>query len=150
MPAPTARLQIFAQFRYRLRGFLHFSETATQKRGLQPQPRQLLLQIARAPDKVAATIGYAPEHLGLCHNTVVELSNRCEAAGLIARKEAGSGRRCVLLELSPEGRKRLEALSIDHECELNDLAPTLIRTLTRLRAVHRKPGKRPARGDHAI
>jgi DNA-binding MarR family transcriptional regulator len=91
---------------------------------------------------VAATIGYAAERLGLCHNTVVELCNRCEAAGLIVRKQAGSDRRCVLLELSPAGRKKLEALSIDHQRELNDLAPKLIRTLTALRAVPRKSGKR--------
>ena len=99
---------------------------------------------------MAATIGYAAERLGLCHNTVVELSNRCEAAGLIARKQAGSDRRCVVLELSPRGRKKLEGLSIDHEAELNDLAPKLIRTLTALRAVHRKPGKRAARRDSGI
>jgi DNA-binding MarR family transcriptional regulator len=97
-----------------------------------------------------ATIGYAAERLGLCHNTVVELSNRCEAAGLVVRKQAGSDRRCILLELSPKGRKKLEALSIDHEAELNDLAPKLIRTLIALRAVHRKLGKRRARRDSGI
>jgi DNA-binding MarR family transcriptional regulator len=99
---------------------------------------------------VAPTIGYAAERLGLCHNTVVELSNRCEAAGLIERKQDGSDRRCVLLELSPGGRKKLEALSIDHQCELSDLAPKLIRTLTALRAVPRKSGKRGARRDSGI
>jgi DNA-binding MarR family transcriptional regulator len=98
MPAPGDRLQILAEFRHHIRLFLHFSETAAQKRGLQAQQHQLLLQIAGAPDKVAATIGYAAERLGLCHNTVVELCNRCEAAGLIARKQAGSDRRCVLAE----------------------------------------------------
>jgi DNA-binding MarR family transcriptional regulator len=91
---------------------------------------------------VPATIGYAAERLGLCHNTVVELSNRCEAAGLIVRRAVGSDRRCVLLELSLAGRKKLEALSIDHEAELNDLAPKLIRTLTALRAVPKRSGKR--------
>ena len=99
---------------------------------------------------MAATIGYAAERLGLRHNTVVELSNRCEAAGLIVRKDAGSDRRCVLLELTPGGRKKLEALSIDHECELDDLAPKLIRTLTALRALHGKLGKRGARRDSGI
>ena len=142
MPASADRLQILAEFRHQLRLFLQFSETAAQKRGLQPQQHQLLLQIAGAPDKVPATIGYAAERLGLCHNTVVELSNRCEAAGLIVRKDAGSDRRCVLLELTPGGRKKLEALSIDHEAELNDLAPKLIRTLTALRAVPKRSGKR--------
>jgi hypothetical protein len=76
MPEPAARLQIIAEFRHQLRPFLHFSETAAQNRGLQPQQHQLLLQIAGDPDKVAATIGYAAERLGLRHNTVVELSNR--------------------------------------------------------------------------
>jgi DNA-binding MarR family transcriptional regulator len=150
MRAPAAKLQILAEFRHRLRLFLHFSETAAQKRGLQPQQHQLLLQIAGAPDKVAATIGHAAERLGLCHNTMVELSNRCEAAGLITRKQARSDRRCVLLELTLAGRKKLEALSIDHEAELNDLAPKLIRTLTALREAKRNPGKRRARGTSGI
>jgi DNA-binding MarR family transcriptional regulator len=150
MPASADRLQILAEFRHQLRLFLHFSETAAQKRGLQPQQHQLLLQIAGTPDKVPATIGYAAERLGLRHNTVVELSNRCEAAGFIVRKDGGSDRRCVLLQLTPGGRKKLEALSIDHECELDDLAPKLIRTLTALRALHGKLGKRGARRDSGI
>jgi DNA-binding MarR family transcriptional regulator len=149
MPEPAARLQIIAEFRHQLRLFLHFSETVAQNRGLQPQQHQLLLQIAGAPDKVAATIGYAAERLGLRHNPVVELSNRSEAAGLIVRK-AGSDRRCILLELSPRGRKKLEALSIDQARELDEFAPTLIRALTGPRAVHGKPVKRAARSDNAI
>jgi DNA-binding MarR family transcriptional regulator len=80
----------------------------------------------------------------------VELSNRSEAAVLVVRKQAGSDRRCIVLELSPRGREKLAALSIDHARELDELAPTLIRTLTRLRGVHRKPGKRAARSDNAI
>jgi DNA-binding MarR family transcriptional regulator len=99
---------------------------------------------------VAATVGYAAERLGLRHNTVVELSNRSEAAGLVVRKQAGSDRRVVALKLSPRRRAKLEALSIDHARVLDGFAPTLIRTPTRLRAVHRKPGKQAARSDNAI
>src|ERR1700690_1009406 len=150
IPASADKLQILAEFRHQLRLFLHFSETAAQKRGLQPQQHQLPLQIAGAPDKVAATIGYAAERLGLCHNTVVDLGNRCAAAGLIARKQAGPDRRCVLLELLPGGRRKIEALSIDHQRELNDLAPKLIRTLTALRAVPRTAGTRRAGRDSGI
>jgi DNA-binding MarR family transcriptional regulator len=150
MTSSADRLRILAEFRHQLRLFLHFSETTAQKRGLQSQQHQLLLQIAGAPEKVAATIGYAAERLCLCHNTVVELSNRCEAAGLIVRKADGFDRRFVLLALSPAGRKKIEALSIDHECELNDLAPKLIRTLTALRVVPRKSGKRGAGRDSGI
>ena len=150
LSSPVARLQILAEFRHQLRLFLQFSESAAQKRGLQPQQHQLLLQIAGAPDDAIATIGYAAERLGLRHNTVVELSNRCEESGLLVRRQAGSDRRCVLLEVSPRGRKKLEALAIDHARELNDLAPKLIRTLTRLRAAHTKPGERPTRRESGI
>ena len=142
MSEQGAKLRTLADFRYQLRLFLHFSETAALKFGLQPQQHQLLLQIAGAPDGVAATIGYAAERLGLRHNTVVELTDRCEGAGLLVRKRAGSDQRCVLLEVSLRGQEMLEALSIDHARELNELAPRLIRTLTTLRGVHRKPEKR--------
>jgi DNA-binding MarR family transcriptional regulator len=141
-PAAPSQFQVLAEFRHQLRLFLHFSETAAQNHGLQPQQHQLLLQIAGAPDEAAATIGYVAERLGLRHNTAVELSNRCEEAGLVVRKQAGSDHRCVLLELSRKGQKMLGSLSIDHARELNELAPQLIRTLTKLRAVHKQPGKR--------
>jgi DNA-binding MarR family transcriptional regulator len=150
MSASAGRLQTLAEFRYQLRLFLHFSETAAQKLGLQPQQHQLLLQIAGAPDKVATTVGYAAERLGLRHHTVVELSNRCAGAGLLVRKQAGSDRRCVLLELSPKGQEMLEALSIDHARELNVLAPQLIRTLNTLRVRHGKSRKRATRRNSEI
>ena len=47
---PAAQLRTLAEFRYRLRMFLQFSENAAQKLGLQPQQHQLLLQIAGAPE----------------------------------------------------------------------------------------------------
>jgi DNA-binding MarR family transcriptional regulator len=146
----ASRLQILAEFRHQLRLFLHFSETAAQKVGLQPQQHQLLLQIAGAPDQEAVTIGYLAERLDLRHNTVVELSNRCEESGLVARRQGGFDRRCVLLEVSPKGQQMLEALSIDHARELNELAPQLIRTLSTLRTVHKQSGKPAARSEDEI
>jgi DNA-binding MarR family transcriptional regulator len=146
-PESTGRLQTLAEFRHQLRLFLSFSETAAQKVGLQPQQHQLLLQIAGAPDKVVATIGYVAERLGLRHNTAVELSNRCEEAGLIVRKQGGSDRRCVVLNVSPKGQEMLEALSIDHARELNELGPQLIQSLAALRIVHGRSGKRAVRRD---
>ena len=104
--------------------------------GLQPQQHQLLLQIAGAGTG-ATTVGRVAERLKLRHNTVVELSRRCEEAGLIVRKH-GADRRCVVLTVSPRGRKMLAALAADHERELNELAPQLIRTLNRLRRGNQK------------
>jgi DNA-binding MarR family transcriptional regulator len=136
-------LPALAEFRHRLRQFLHFSEKAAEKLGLQPQQHQLLLQIAGAPTGTAVTVGYVAERLGLRHNSTVELCDRCEEAGLLARRQDESDRRCVLLEVSPKGRKMLESLSIDHARELNELGPQLIRALGRLKPAYGN-SRRPA------
>src|SRR5271156_2538573 len=119
------QLQALASFRYQLRRFLQFSEEAAVRACLQPQQHQLLLQIAGTPNGVAATIGYMAERLGLKHNSVVELSNRCAEAGLILRKQGKMDRRCVLLQITAKGRQVLDGLSIDHARELNVMAPDL-------------------------
>jgi DNA-binding MarR family transcriptional regulator len=131
-PSSDLRLQLLADFRHRLRLFLQFSETAAAKFDLQPQQHQLLLQIAGAHSGVQATVGYATERLGLRHNTVVELSKRCEQAGLIARTHDPDDRRRVVLELTTKGRGILDTLSDDHARELNVLAPQLIKALSDL------------------
>jgi DNA-binding MarR family transcriptional regulator len=146
----TPTLELLAEFRHQLRLFLHFSETAARNCNLQPQQHQLLLQIAGAPDKVTATIGYAAERLGLRHNTVVELSNRSEKAGLLIRKQNGVDQRCVLLQLTPKGLRKLESLSSDHARELNELAPKLVQTLTTLRKIEKAPKKRGAWRNRGI
>ncbi len=132
-PPSARRLQVLAEFRHQLRVFLHFSEEAAAKLGLQSQQHQLLLQLAGAPDGVAPTIGYSADRLGLRHNSVVELSKRCEEAGLITRRHEDLDRRCVVLEVTEKGSLLLEALSIDHARELNELAPQLVRTLSTIR-----------------
>jgi DNA-binding MarR family transcriptional regulator len=137
----SARLQVLAEFRHQLRLFLQFSETAAQEAGLHPQQHQLLLQIAGARVKEDVTIGYLAERLGLRHNTLVELSDRCEQAGLAKRRQAGADRRRVLLEVTPKGRQMLEALSIDHARELNERAPQLVRALSALKTVRGRAKK---------
>ncbi len=132
--ASAHRVRVLAEFRHQLRLFLQFSEEAALKVDLQPQQHQLLLQIAGAPDGVPTTIGYAAERLGLRHNSVVELSKRCEDAGLIDRRHEDPDRRCVVLQVTRMGREVLEALSIAHARELNELVPQLMRTLSNLEA----------------
>jgi DNA-binding MarR family transcriptional regulator len=136
--ASLAQIRTLAEFRHQLRLFLQFSENAAQNLGLQPQQHQLLLQIAGAPEGAATTVGYAAERLGLRHNTTVELSNRCQEAGLIKRTPGDADRRRVLLEVTSKGRRLLDLLSIDHARELHELAPQLMRTLGELGAF---PGK---------
>ena len=132
VPVSIDRLRLLAEFRYRLRLFLLFSEEAALRSGLQPQQHQLLLQIAGAPQGTVVTVGHVAERLGLRHNTAVELCNRCEESGLITRRQDAVDRRYVHLEVTGKGKEVLHALSIDHARELNELAPELIRTLTAL------------------
>jgi DNA-binding MarR family transcriptional regulator len=130
------RVQTLAEFRYALRKFLQFSEERAEDAGLHPQQHQLLLHIAGAPKGIETTVSYAAERLGLRHNSVVELSKRCEDVGLIQRRHDTSDRRRVVLQITPEGHKILRALSDDHERELYELVPTLLKALTQIRSSH--------------
>jgi DNA-binding MarR family transcriptional regulator len=124
------RLQNLAEFRYELRRFLQFSESCAAEAGLHPQQHQLLLQLAGAPDEEETTVSYAAERLGLRHHTVVELSKRCEEAGLIRRNQDLNDRRRIQLQVTAKGHRILRVLSEDHERELYELGPRLIGALT--------------------
>ncbi len=126
-------IQHLAQFRREIRRFLQFSEQAAAAAGLQPQQHQLLLQIAGAPSGTLVTVGYVADALGLRHHTAVELSKRCEAAGLVRRTSDPGDRRCVVLELTALGHRALRQLSDVHSQQLRELAPTLIQARTRIR-----------------
>ncbi len=124
------RLQNLAEFRYELRQFLQFSESCSVGAGLHPQQHQLLLQLAGAPDGAETTVSYAAERLGLRHHTVVELSKRCEEAGLVHRNQDLNDRRRIQLQVTAKGHRVLRVLSENHERELYELGPRLIRALT--------------------
>ena len=124
------RLQNLAEFRYELRQFLQCSESCSAEAGLYPQQHQLLLQLAGAQDEEETTVSYAAERLGLRHHTVVELSKRCEEAGLIHRNQDLNDRRRIQLQVTAKGHRVLRVLSEDHERELYELGPRLIRALS--------------------
>jgi DNA-binding MarR family transcriptional regulator len=129
-PEDRRRLQNLAEFRYELRRFVQFSESCAAEAGLHPQQHQLLLHLAGAPDEVETTVSYAAERLGLRHHTVVELSKRCEEAGLIHRNQDSNDRRRIQLEVTAKGHRILRVLSEDHERELYELGPRLTRALS--------------------
>jgi DNA-binding MarR family transcriptional regulator len=124
------RLRNLAEFRYELRRFVQFSEGCAAEAGLHPQQHQLLLQLAGAPDGAETTVSYAAERLGLRHHTVVELSKRCEEAGLINRNQDMNDRRCIQLQVTAKGHRVLRILSEAHARELYELAPGLIGVLS--------------------
>ena len=126
-------IQLLAKFRSEIRRFLQFSEQAAVAAGLEPQQHQLLLQVAGAPDGTLVTINYIADVMSLRHHTVVELSKRCELAGLVCRTKDPGDRRCVVLALTAKGQRALRQLSEVHAQQLRELAPSLIQALTRIR-----------------
>lgn len=128
-PGSEFLVRTLAEFRYELRRFLLFSESAALNAGLQPQQHQLLLQVAGAPENTAVTISYAAERLGLKHNSTVELVDRSEREGLLERAADSDDRRRAILHVTRKGKLVLGRLAGDHARELNELAPRLTKAL---------------------
>src|ERR1700750_1061623 len=80
-----AKLADLAEFRYRLRRFMSFSEVASEAAGISAQQYQLLQVIASVPSEVASSITYVAERMMLKHNSAVELIDRAERSGLVRR-----------------------------------------------------------------
>ena len=132
-PEGSSRLlHTLADFRFELRRFLQFSESAAQEAGLQPQQHQLLLQVAGATHETSVTIAYAASRFGLKHNSIVELVDRLEWEDLIERTTDKEDKRRAILRLTRKGRQVLQRLSGEHARELNEMAPRLVRALRRV------------------
>ncbi|MGA9669583.1 MAG: MarR family transcriptional regulator [Terracidiphilus sp.] len=126
-------IRTLAEFRFEMRRFLHFSESAALEAGLQPQQHQLLLQVAGAREGITVTIAYAAERLGLRHNSTVELVDRSEREGLLTRETDPDDKRRAILKVTRKGNQILGRLSGDHARELNELGPRLMQTLKNIR-----------------
>ena len=114
-----------AEFRYLLRRFLIFSESAAVAAGLTAQQHQALLAIKGAGSREDLTTGALAERLGIRHHSAVGLVDRLETKGLVRRKPGSRDRRQVLLSLTRKAERELARLSLAHRNELQRLAPTL-------------------------
>ena len=124
-----ADYRALADFRYQLRRFLHFSESAAREGGLEPQQHQLLLAVKGAPGGQPPTIGMLAERLQLRHHSTVELVDRMEDRKLVRRARAGEDRRQVLVSLTDAGESLLARLSAAHRAELRSVGPRLVRAV---------------------
>ncbi len=116
--------QALSEFRYQLRRFLHFSETAARSEGITPLQYLLLLHVRGFPDRDWATVGELAERLQLQHHGVVALLSRCEQGELVTRRKSEVDRRQVEVRLLPKGERCLERLTALHEAELQSLQGT--------------------------
>ncbi len=110
-----------AEFRYRLRRFLRFSEELSQDNGITPLQYQLMLQLRGFPGRVWATVAELAERLQAKHHGVVALVTRCEALGLVLRRSSQNDLRVVEIHLTAQGRRCIDRLARLHRSELQSL-----------------------------
>ena len=119
-----AQYEALSEFRYQLKRFLHFSETAATQAGLTPLQYLLMLHVRGFPGRDWATVSELAERLQMKHHGVVALLTRCEEAGLVRRQKSMSDRRKVEVHLEPKGVAQLEGLAALHQAELHSLRNT--------------------------
>ena len=130
-PSPTS-LRRLAWFRYEMRRFLKFSESAARAAGVTPKQHQLLLGVAGFTGRGWATVGELAEFLQSRHNAVVTLVQRGVAAGLL-RKDAGPGdRRFARVRVTQRGAAILRSLASAHLQEIRRIG-SQIRSIGRVR-----------------
>jgi len=128
----TQRLKSLAEFRYQMRKFLSFSEAAAERCGIATQQYQLMQVIAALPEGQHASISYLAERMILKHNSMVELVDRAERAGLVRREHDERDLRRSLVKLTPEGDAILQKLVKEHLEELVPKCGPLIEALQNL------------------
>jgi DNA-binding MarR family transcriptional regulator len=126
------RLKSLAEFRYEMRKFLSFSEAAADRCGIATQQYQLMQVIAALPEGQHASISYLAERMILKHNSMVELVDRAERAGLVRREHDERDLRRSLVRLTAEGERILERLVKEHLDELVPKCGNLIESLQNL------------------
>ncbi|CAG9180787.1 MarR family winged helix-turn-helix transcriptional regulator [Cupriavidus pinatubonensis] len=114
-------IEALSEFRFQLRLFLRFSETAARAEEITPLQYLLLLHVKGFPGRDWATIGELAERLQAAPNSAVALVSRCEAAGLVTRLQSAVDHRHVEVHLAARGERCLMNLVALHKIELNAL-----------------------------
>jgi DNA-binding MarR family transcriptional regulator len=136
-----------ADFRFALRSFLHFSESAAREAGLTPQQHQALLAIKASERRGVMNITMLAERLLLRHHSVVELVNRLEQGGYVVRQGDPDDSRKIALKLTAQAQRVLRQLSAAHLDELGSLGPVLHPILRRLGRDGKDPGRAQGLAD---
>ncbi|NJD60948.1 MAG: MarR family transcriptional regulator [Anaerolineales bacterium] len=124
--------QTLAEFRYALRFFLRFSESAARSAGLTLQQHQAMLFIIGYPGREQVTISELAERLQIRHHSAVGLVDRLEDQGLVKRVQNQEDRRQVFIRLSDKGVGVLTSLTNIHREELRHLGPQLCSMLEQI------------------
>ena len=108
-----ADYRALASWRYALRRFLRFSETAARRAGISPSQYQLMLFIRGFPEG-SPSIADLAERLQVHHQSAVGLVDRSASARLVRRVPDRRDRRRVRVALTPRGDAILRRLVLEH------------------------------------
>ena len=125
--------ETLAAFRYTLRCFLRFSETAAKRYALRPQHYQALLAIEGYPGRNWVSVGELAEKLCIAHHSAVELVDRLEKMNLVCRKQEPDDQRKIRVLLTRYGLKTFQKLYRHHRQELKSIGPQLSTLLRKLK-----------------
>lgn len=128
----NAQYETLAAFRYALRRFIHFSETAAQAAGITAQQHQALLAIKGFPGRDQITIGELAERLQIKHHSAVGLADRLMAEKFVRRITGAKDHRQVHVRLTAKGEAVLEKLSAAHQEQLRRMGPGINQLLESL------------------
>jgi DNA-binding MarR family transcriptional regulator len=123
--SPAVDYQALAEFRYQIRKFLAFSETAAQGAGLTPQQYQALLAIKGFSNPDAISVGDLARFLLVRHHTAVELVDRMTKLRLLERIADEEDGRRVLVKLTRKGEQKLRTLAKIQFEKLRSTSPSL-------------------------
>lgn len=121
-----------AEFRAALRRFLHASDRITRAHDFSPATYDLLVMIAAAGAD-GATITSLAERLCLAANSVTELVNRAETAGLVQRGADAADGRITRVTMTRNGERRLASAVSALDADRLHLLRLLADVRTRLR-----------------
>lgn len=136
------KLTDLAEFRYQLRRFVSFSETASEAAGISAQQYQLLQVVATVPEAQGSSISYIAERMVVRHNSAVELVDRAEKADLVRRVADPSDHRRSIVEITQRGNDLLAQLVPLHLAEFRTENGELIKSLQRLMGSRTTTAKR--------
>lgn len=107
----TVDYKALAQFRYRLRVFLAYSNTNAQNASLTSQQYQALLTIKGFSSQRPMFVGELAQFLLIKHHTTVELVDRMATLGLLRRTVDTNDHRRVLVTLTKKGHLSLQKVA---------------------------------------
>lgn len=122
---PRVDYRKLLRFRVALRRFERWSEEQARSAGLTPAQHQLLLCIRGSTGRTDPTVSDIADGLMLRHHSAVELIDRAESSGLVARRPDPDDARMIRVGLTPAGDHVLGELTEAHIEELRRLEALL-------------------------